>query len=108
MAHSLFLLRMRNPCPSTYCSWSPVIIRIVVQVLHKHFLESSVRAHEPEQAQLFFIPVYLGRHYNWYWQQWSTPGNAWDVHADCLPQHTPAECFWEKWSGAKAVSPAAV
>ena len=20
------------------------------------------------------IPVYLGRYYNWFWQQWSTPG----------------------------------
>ena len=75
-----------------------------MQVLHKHFLESGVRSHEPEQAQLFFIPVYLGRHYNWFWQQWSTPGSAWDVHADCRPEHTPAECFWEKWDGAKAVS----
>ena len=75
-----------------------------IQVLHKHLLESGVRAHEPEQAQLFFIPAYLGRHYNWYWQQWSTPGDAWDVNAECPPEYSKAECFWQAWGGAKTVS----
>ncbi len=70
-------------------------------MLHQHFLQSEVRTHDPEQAQLFFIPMYLGRHYNWFWQQWSAPGNAWDVHAECLPEHTPSECFWDKWTRAK-------
>ncbi|CAL8466706.1 g6242 [Coccomyxa elongata] len=71
------------------------------QVLHRHFSNSVLRTDDPEKAQLFFIPVYLGRHYNWFWQQWSTPGKAWDVHKDCLPHHTPPECFWDKWDRAK-------
>ena len=62
-----------------------------------------MRTDDPEKAQLFYIPVYLGRHYNWFWQQWSTPGKAWDVHKDCLPHHTPPECFWDKWDRAKQV-----
>ena len=72
-----------------------------MQVLHQHFLQSESRARIADEAALFFIPVYLGRHYNWFWQQWSTPGDAWDVHADCLPEHTPPECFWDKWTKAK-------
>ena len=28
---------------------------------------------------------------------------AWDVHEDCLPSHTPPECFWDKWDRAKQV-----
>ncbi len=74
-----------------------------LQVLHKHFLGSPARTEDPSQAQLFFIPVYLGRHFNWFWQQWSAPGNAWDVHEECLPTHTPPECFWDKWDRAKEV-----
>ena len=46
----------------------------VLQVLHEHFESSPARTEDPEQAQLFMIPVYLGRYYNWFWQQWSTPG----------------------------------
>ena len=33
----------------------------------------------------------------------SAPGNAWDVHEDCLPVDTPPECFWDKWDRAKEV-----
>lgn len=73
------------------------------KVLHQHFLKSPLRTDDADKAQLFFIPVYLGRHYNWFWQQWSTPGKAWDVAKDCQPHHTPSECFWEKWTGAKEV-----
>ena len=75
-----------------------------MQVLHQHLLQSSVRTRDPDRAQLFFIPVYLGRHYNWFWQQWSSPGHAWEVHKDCLPTDTPVECFWDKWLRAKEVS----
>lgn len=74
-----------------------------MQLLHQHLLQSKVRTEDPDQAQLFFIPVYLGRHFNWFWQQWSAPGNAWDVHEECLPTHTPPECFWDKWDRAKEV-----
>lgn len=75
-----------------------------MQVLHQHIMSSDVHTDYPEKAQLFFIPVYLGRHYNWFWQQWSTPGKPWDVHQDCLPHHTPPECFWDKWDRAKQAS----
>ena len=74
-----------------------------MQLLHQHLLQSKVRTEDPDQAQLFFIPVYLGRHYNWFWQQWSARDNAWAVHKDCLPTHTPPECFWDKWDRAKQV-----
>lgn len=74
-----------------------------MQLLHKHLMESRVRTKDPAEAKLFFIPVYLGRHFNWFWQQWSAPDNAWDVHEDCLPSHTPPECFWDKWDRAKQV-----
>ena len=43
-------------------------------MLHEHFQSSPARTEDPDQAQLFMIPVYLGRYYNWFWQQWSTPG----------------------------------
>lgn len=72
-------------------------------MLHQHLLQSKVRTEDPDQAQLFFIPVYLGRHYNWFWQQWSDPNNAWDLNKECLPTHTPVECFWDKWDRAKEV-----
>ena len=47
---------------------------VFLEVLHEHFQSSPARTEDPEQAQLFMIPVYLGRYYNWFWQQWSTPG----------------------------------
>ncbi|CAL8466705.1 g6241 [Coccomyxa elongata] len=73
------------------------------QVLHEHFLNSPARTEDAEQAQLFFIPVYLGRYYNWYWQQWSTPGNPWEIVTDCEPRHRAGspECWWEKWMWGK-------
>ena len=76
-----------------------------MQLLHKHLMESRVRTKDPASKALSssFIPVYLGRHFNWFWQQWSAPDNAWDVHEDCLPSHTPPECFWDKWDRAKQV-----
>ena len=43
-------------------------------MLHEHFQSSPARTEDPDQAQLFMIPVYLGRYYNWFWQQWSTTG----------------------------------
>lgn len=79
-----------------------------MQLLHQHLLQSKARTEDPNQAQLFFIPVYLGRHFNWFWQQWSAPDNAWDVHEDCAPSHTPPECFWDKWDRAKEVSAATI
>ena len=77
-----------------------------LQVLHEHFQGSSVRTEDPEQAQLFMIPVYLGRYYNWFWQQWSTPGSPWEIVEDCEPRHRAGspECWWEKWMWAKGVS----
>ena len=77
-----------------------------LQVLHEHFQGSKVRTEDPEQAQLFMIPVYLGRYYNWFWQQWSTPGNPWEIVEDCEPRHRAGspECWWEKWMWAKGVS----
>ncbi len=72
-----------------------------MQVLHQHFLQSDARTHDAAHAQLFFIPMYLGRHYNWHWQQWSAPGNAWDMRGACLPGQAATECFWDKWTHAK-------
>ena len=79
-----------------------------MQVLHKHFLESDVRTVDPEHAQLFFIPVYLGHYFNWFWQQWSTPGHPWEIVRDCEPRSAAgsAECWMEKWRWAKGVRPA--
>ena len=37
--------------------------------LHEHFLESSLRTRDPDAATLFFIPAYLGRLFNWFWQR---------------------------------------
>ena len=76
------------------------------QVLHEHFQGSPVRTEDPEKAQLFMIPVYLGRYYNWFWQRWSTPGNPWEIVGDCEPRHRVGspECWWEKWMWAKGVS----
>lgn len=37
--------------------------------LHEHFLRSSLRTHDPDAATLFFVPVYLGRLFNWFWQR---------------------------------------
>ena len=76
------------------------------QVLHEHFQGSGARTEDPDQAQLFMIPVYLGRYYNWYWQQWSAPGNAWEIVDSCEPRHRAGspECWWEKWMWAKGVS----
>jgi hypothetical protein len=78
---------------------------IVMQVLHKHFKQSVARTLDADKAQLFFIPVYLGRYYNWYWQQWSTPGKPWEIIQDCEPRHKPGspECWWEKWMWGKGV-----
>ena len=78
-----------------------------VQILHKHLLSSPLRTLNPQQAQLFFIPVYLGRHFNWFWQQWSTPGDPWEILKDCEPRFRApsAECWYEKWAWAKGVSP---
>jgi hypothetical protein len=74
-------------------------------VLHEHFLGRNLRTEDPEQAQLFMIPVYLGRYYNWFWQQWSTPGNPWEIVQECEPRHRAGspECWWEKWMWAKGV-----
>ena len=35
--------------------------------LHEHFLRSSLRTRNPDEASLFFVPVYLGRLFNWFW-----------------------------------------
>ena len=74
-------------------------------MLHEHFLGSSLRTDDPEQARLFMVPVYLGRYYNSFWQQWSTPGNPWEIVQDCEPRHRAGspECWWEKWMWAKGV-----
>ena len=37
--------------------------------LHEHFLRSSLRTRDPDAAALFFVPVYLGRLFNWFWQR---------------------------------------
>ena len=37
--------------------------------LHEHFLRSSLRTRDPDAATLFFVPVYLGRLFNWFWQR---------------------------------------
>ncbi|KAK9819148.1 hypothetical protein WJX81_000453 [Elliptochloris bilobata] len=37
--------------------------------LHEHFLRSRLRTRDPAAATLFFVPVYLGRLFNWYWQR---------------------------------------
>ena len=76
-----------------------------MQVLHKHFLQSELRTTDAEHAQLFFIPVYLGHHFNWFWQQWSTPGHPWEVVRDCEPRNPAgsAECWMEKWRWAQEV-----
>ena len=73
------------------------------QVVHRHLLESEIRTLDPVRAQLFFIPAYLGRFFNAHWQQWSTPGDAWDIAKDCKPEQTADACWWEKWTGAKNV-----
>ena len=74
-------------------------------MLHEHFLGRNLRTEDPEQAQLFMIPVYLGRYYNWFWQQWSTLGNPWEIVQECEPRHRAGspECWWEKWMWAKGV-----
>jgi len=87
--------------------WRSQIKCTGLQVLHEHFKGSDVRTEDPEAAQLFMIPVYLGRYYNWFWQQWSTPGNPWEIVDDCEPRHRAGspECWWEKWMWAKGVRP---
>ena len=77
-----------------------------MQILHRHLLSSPLRTLNPQQAQLFFIPAYLGRHFNWFWQQWSTPGDPWEILKDCEPRFRApsAECWYEKWAWAKGVS----
>ena len=35
--------------------------------LHEHFLRSALRTRDPDAASLFFVPVYLGRLFNWFW-----------------------------------------
>ena len=72
-------------------------------MVHQHLLNSEIRTRDPARAQLFFVPAYLGRYFNAYWQQWSTPGDAWDITKDCRPEHTDDECWWEKWTSAKLV-----
>lgn len=79
-----------------------------MQVVHQHLLNSEIRTRDPARAQLFFVPAYLGRYFNAYWQQWSTPGDAWDITKDCRPEHTDGECWWEKWTSAKEVRPDAL
>lgn len=37
--------------------------------LHEHFLGSGLRTRDPDAATLFFIPAYLGRLFNWFWQR---------------------------------------
>jgi len=74
-----------------------------MQVLHRHLLQSKVRTQDPTQAQLFSIPVYLGRHFNWFWQRYSAPDDVWDLQKECHTSHTPIECFWDKWNRAKEV-----
>ena len=37
--------------------------------LHEHFLRSRLRTRDPGAATLFFIPAYLGRLFNWFWQR---------------------------------------
>ena len=37
--------------------------------LHEHFLGSGLRTRDPDAATLFFVPVYLGRLFNWFWQR---------------------------------------
>ena len=32
-------------------------------------MQSSLRTRDPGAATLFFIPVYLGRLFNWFWQR---------------------------------------
>lgn len=103
IAAPAYILTCPYPCTSALTLCKRPNNGSLVQVLHRHFSKSAVRTEDPEKAQLFFIPVYLGRHYNWFWQQWSAPGKAWDVSRDCQPHHTPSECFWEKWTGAKEV-----
>ena len=82
----------------------------ILQVLHEHFQSSPARTEDPEQAQLFMIPVYLGRYYNWFWQQWSTPGRLLlpsptegipvpGVLHRRAPQDAPAACLYGATTG---------
>ena len=93
IAAPAYILTCPYPCPSALTLCKRPNNGSLVQVLHRHFSKSAVRTEDPEKAQLFFIPVYLGRHYNWFWQQWSAPGKAWDVSRDCQPHHTPRRCL---------------
>lgn len=71
-------------------------------MLHQHFLQSPVRARSAAAAKLFFIPVYLGRYFNFYWQQWSEEGDAWAITSDCRGMEAEP-CWMEKWERAQNV-----
>lgn len=75
----------------------------LAQVLHKHLLGSPVSTRDPAQASIFFIPVYLGRLFNFQWQQFSDPSNAWLINRDCHGL-SAWDCWAEKWEHAVNVS----
>ena len=72
-------------------------------MLHKHLLSSRVNTRKPEQAKVFFIPVYLGRYFNVQWQRYSDPSDAWLINKDCHDL-SPWDCWAEKWQVATNVS----
>ena len=45
----------------------PPHVRADDVALHEHFLRSALRTRDPDAASLFFVPVYLGRLFNWFW-----------------------------------------
>lgn len=106
---AFLLLPCRRTCSCYSANAGLTRHSAALQVLHEHFRGSAARTEDLAEAQLFMVPVYLGRYYNWFWQQWSTPGNPWEIVEDCEPRHRAGspECWWEKWMWAKGVSIAA-
>eukprot|EP00884_Botryococcus_braunii_P014572 jgi/Botrbrau1/23115/Bobra.0243s0047.2 len=38
-------------------------------LMHEYLLTSPLRTHNPAEARLFFMPLYLSRQMNWFWQR---------------------------------------
>jgi hypothetical protein len=37
--------------------------------IHRHLLNSPVRTHDPDKARLFYLPLYLSKRLNWFWNK---------------------------------------
>lgn len=63
--------------------------------VHEHLLASPLRTTNPAEAKLFYMPVYLARQMNWFWQRTDIEvrrGVAWYLVDDRSRPCTPLDC----------------